>query len=141
MSEPTKRFDPPSRPVDGDINSQARIRNVPPDRVVCLANPNDYDTGVQGMQQQGWVIERHTKDGLKVLGGETAKDGDALTVNGQVVMTKSRALHEEYERSKHGMADLRSRAIGQPGGIDGVRGANGRLAQYSDDPREQPVRG
>ncbi|MSX03199.1 MAG: hypothetical protein F2813_08600 [Actinobacteria bacterium] len=139
--EQPKRIDPPSRPVDGDINDQAEIRNRDPSRVYCKANPNDYHTGVPAMERLGWIVETHRKDGPKVLGGQRAADGAALTIAGDVVMSRSREAQAAYEASKHGMADLRSTAIGQRGGIDGVRGDNGRLATHAEDAAERFVRG
>jgi hypothetical protein len=93
------------------------------------------------MQEQGWVIETHRKDGPRTRGGETAKDGDALTVGGQLVMSRPLAMHEEYLRQGWEVADRRAQAIGQQGGLDAVKGPSGRLAQFAEDPREYRVRG
>lgn len=141
MPETQKRFDPPSRPIDGDINLQAELTNLDPARVYCKANPNDYFTGVPFMQRNGWVVETHRKDGPRVVGGLTSKDGDVLTIAGDYVMSRSREAHAAYEAAKHKVADLRSKAIGQRGGVDQVRGDNGRLAEHQEDAREQFVRG
>lgn len=140
MPEPTRRHDPPSRPVDGAFTEQAKIRNTDPERVYCLANPNDFDTGVAEMQRLGWVIETHRKDGPRVMGGETAKDGDTLTLGGQLLMSRSRAAQEAYEKEKAAVAALRSASIGQRGGVDGLVGPTGRPAEFNRDPREYIVR-
>lgn len=136
MPDVQKRHDPPSRPVDGDINEQAELINKDPNRVYCKASPNDYYTGVPALMRLGWVVETHRKDGPRVIGGMTSKDGDALTIAGDYVMSRSREAQEAYERSKNKMADMRSAAIGQRGGVDGVRGDNGSMA-YHDPSRPE----
>lgn len=93
------------------------------------------------MKGLGWVIESHRKDGPKIMGGETAKDGDILAIQDQVVMSRPRVMHEEYELQKFGVADRRAEAIGQHGGLDPFAGPTGRLPQFTDDPREYRVRG
>lgn len=91
----------------------AVLKNQDPNRVYCLANPNDYHTGVNWMQRLGWVVETWRKDGVKVIGGATQNDGDALTVGGDMVMSLPRAVHEERLRSGWAVADTRSKSIGQ----------------------------
>lgn len=127
-SAPEKRIDPPSRPVDGDINDTAYIVGQDPERVYVLADPNEHYCGASAMAELGWEVERHRKDGPRVRGGLTAKDGDTITKFGQVLMSRPRAMHEQYLAMAAAMADQRAKAIGQPGGVDGVRGATGRVA-------------
>jgi hypothetical protein len=122
------------------MHSQVVLRNLDPARVYCLANPNDFYCGVAAMKGLGWVLEYGRKDGPKVLGGETAKDGDLLTVGDQVVMSRPRVMQEEYEREKLAVAARRSESIGQPGGSDPFRGPTGRIPQFTEDPREERVR-
>lgn len=135
-----RRHDPPSRPVDGDITARQLLRNTDPERVYCLANPNDPDCGVSAMREQGWVIEVARKDGPRLSGAITATDGSELAFKDQKLMSRPRALHEAYEREKLGVADRRSLAIGQPGGLDAIRGPTGRLPVFTEDPREERVR-
>ncbi len=135
---PPKRFDPPSSAPDGAMSERTRLSNLDPARVYCLANPNDFETGVPEMERLGWVIETKRKDGPRVVGGATAADGSALTVGGQIVMSRTRAAQEEYERTKLGMASMRSRAIGQKGGIDAVRGDQGKFAQVRENETNEP---
>jgi hypothetical protein len=137
---PEKRFDPPSRPVDGDITQQAVLKNTDPSRVYCQANPLDAYSGVRFLQTQGWVVETHRKDGPRIVGGLTVKDGDYLAIHDQVIMSRPRELEEQYERHKAALADGRSLAIGQRGGVDPFRGPTGRLPQFTEDPREERVR-
>lgn len=134
----SKRHDPPSTPPDGAFTERARLSNLDPERVYCLANPNDFETGVPEMLRLGWVIELKRKDGPRVVGGETASDGSQLTVGGQIVMSRSRAAQQEYERQKLGMASMRSKAIGQKGGIDAVRGDLGKFAQVRENETNEP---
>lgn len=131
-----KRHDPPSRPVDGSLDDQARLRNTDPDRVYCLANPNDPDTGLTEMLRLGWVQEFHRKGGPMILGGDVASDGAAITLRGSVLVSRGRAEHEAYERQKFAVADQRARSIGQKGGVDAIVGPTGRPAEWKQDPRE-----
>lgn len=110
-----------------------------PTRVYCLADPNN-DTGVRAQRTEGWLVETHRKDGPRIIGGDTAKDGDALAINDQVVMSRPRAMQEEYERQKLATADRRSVSIGQKGGLDPFVGPTGRMPQFIEDPREERVR-
>ena len=134
------RIDPPSRPVDGAVTDISRIRNLDPKRHYILANPNDPWCGVQEMVRLGYVIETHRKDGPRVIGGETSKDGDVVTQFGQYLMSIPMEIHRQREAAKQGVADMRSNAIGQPGGVDQVRGATGRLANWALPPDEHVVR-
>lgn len=116
------RKDPDSRPVDGDINDLMRIVNMDPNRVYCVANPNDEMTGLYWMQRQGWEVELSRADGPRIDGVPVANDGSAVTAfGGQILMSRTREAHEAYCRRRDGVADMRSKAIGQPGGVDGVR--------------------
>lgn len=136
MPETPKRIDPPSRPVDGDINSQARLLNLDPERSYCIANPNDMDTGLPEMLRLGWTVEHHRKGGPIVRGGEVASDGSAITLRGGILVSRPREHQEAYEREKFAVADARARAIGQRGGVDGLVDPTGRVAEWRQDPRE-----
>jgi hypothetical protein len=132
----SKRIDPPSRPVDGAVTDAIQIGNQDPTRVYCLANPNDFYCGVPEMQRLGWEIERSRKDGPRIFGGEASKDGEVVTVLGQVLMSRSRAKQAEYEARKAAVADMRSKSIGARGGVDGIVGPTGQVAQFSQSPEE-----
>lgn len=138
---PSKRHDPPSRPVDGDINSQAWLTNQDPTRVYCLADPNDAYCGVQHLRRLGWVVELARADGPQVAGGDVVTDGSALQMAGLCVMSRPLEKHQEYLRQGYAVADQRAKAIGQPGGVDGIRSVEGRLAQFASDPSEYVTRG
>lgn len=125
---PEKRIDPPSRPVDGDINDQAFIRGQDPERVYMLADPNDPYCGVGAMREWGWEVELQRKDGPRIRGGLTVADGSAVTKFGQILMSRPRAMHEAYLAQVEAIAAQRAEAIGRPGGVDGVRGPTGRVA-------------
>lgn len=140
QSEQPQRIDPPrSAPVDGDFTRQARIGNKDPNRVYCLANPNDFETGVPEMESQGWIVETKRKGGPTVIGC-TASDGSALTVGGQILMSRSREAQQRYEEEKVRMSSLRSQAIGQKGGIDAVvNRATGRAAYVQENETNERV--
>jgi hypothetical protein len=125
---PEKRIDPPSRPVDGDINDAVSIAGQDPARVYVLADPNEHYCGVSAMQELGWEVERQRKDGPRMRGGQTAKDGDLITKFGQVLMSRPREIHEMFMKQAADVANQRAAAIGQPGGVDGVRGTTGKVA-------------
>lgn len=108
----------------------AVMKNQDPNRVYCLANPNDYHTGVNWMQRLGWVIENHRKDGVKVIGGPTANDGDALTVAGDYVMSIDRKLHEERLRSGWAVADTRAKTLNQETGVIEGRRVYGQVEGF-----------
>lgn len=127
--------------MDGDINTAAWLTNTDPARVYCVANPNDSDTGVMEMRRMGWVVELARKDGPRIVGGDVSADGTALEYKGGYVMSRPKEVHEAYLRQVASVADTRAKAIGQPGGIDGVRGVPGRLAEFAHDPREYVERG
>lgn len=108
----------------------AVLKNQDPNRVYCLANPNDYHTGVNWMQRLGWVVENHRKDGVKVIGGQTANDGDALMVAGDYVMSLPRALHEERLRKGWDVADTRAKTIGQDERVIEGRRVHGQVEGF-----------
>lgn len=142
VAEPPKRHDPPTRPVDGDINDAAVWVNQDPNRVYCEANPNDEDTGVNEMLRLGWTVELARKDGPRAIGGAVAADGSQLTRKGQVLLSRDRTLHEQYLRQTWAVADQRSGAISSRGGPGtDFRGPTGRPAEFKGDPRETLSRG
>jgi hypothetical protein len=135
-----QRHDPPSRTVDGAINEITYWSNLDPSRVYCEANPNDADTGVQEMRRLGWRVEVWHKDGPRLIGGDAASDGSALTRNGMIFMSRPREKQKAYEAEKYAKTDRRSASIGQFGGADPVVGQYG-AARSTVDSREQRVRG
>jgi len=137
-----QRVDPPSRAPDGAINDIAYWSNCNPSRVYCEANPNDEATGVFEMRRLGWRIETWHKDGPRLIGGDAAADGSALTRLGMVLMSRPREKQAEYEAGKFAHADQQSARIGRQGGADPVVGLHG--AAYTKPgvyTGEQRVRG
>lgn len=131
MADQQKRIDPPSRPVDGSVLSAVRTTNADPERQYVWANPNDEWTGVAAMVQRGYVVETKRKDGPRLVGGETASDGSAMTSFGQILMSRPIAMmYADQEHARRG-AFARRQAMGRPGGVDQVRGDGGSLAQVS----------
>lgn len=135
-----KRHDPPSLSLEGDLSERALIVNQDPAREYCLANPDDSRTGVPEMLRLGWEMENQRKDGPRIAGGMTTRDGDLITIEDQVLMSRPRERQQAALKKAWDVADVRAKAIGQPGGIDGVRGDGGRPAQFAEDPREFVVR-
>jgi len=119
LSDTPKR-DPLPR-SEGDINGQLMLlRSLDPARVYCVANPGDFYCGVAALKGLGWSVEMRRKDGPRVLGDEGAKDGEPLMLGDQMLMSRPRAMQEEYERGKAAVADQRAEAIGQKGGVDRI---------------------
>lgn len=108
----------------------AVLGNKDPGRAYCLANPNDYATGVQWMQRLGWVIETHRKDGVKVLGGPTSSDGDTLTVGGDWVMSIDRKAHEKRQQDGMGVAETRAKSLGQEQAVIEGRRVYGQIEGF-----------
>lgn len=127
MAETLKRNDPPSRPTDGDL--QAKIVNKDPNRWYILANPNDDWCGVAEMLNLGFEIERPRKDGPKIAGGRASAEGDRIELRGNVLMSCPLEVYKQRYEEGQRRADLIDEAIGRPGGIDGLRGTTGRLAE------------
>lgn len=126
MSETLKRIDPPSRPTDGDVNVKLTNRN--PEHWYILANPNDDWCGVAEMLSLGYWIVKQSKDGPRVVGGKTSADGDRIEMRGQVLMACLLSEHLERYNAGQQRADMIDEGIKRPGGIDGLRGTTGRLA-------------
>lgn len=127
MTETLTRIDPKSRPVDGD-RSNKRLANKDPRRHYVLANPNCEDTGVSFYEAQGYVIETLRKDGPRFPGGRTSREGDKVTLNGQVLMSCPIEEYHSYEQQKLDHAALVDKRSMAPGGVDGVLGATGKPA-------------
>lgn len=106
-----KRIDPPSRPVDGDINDQVEIVNRDPNRVYRLASPNNL-VGVDLLTRYGFVVETSRKDGPRILGGPTAADGAALTFMGDVLMSAPVEVERKMQERARKTADNYQRAVG-----------------------------
>lgn len=123
------------------MNDMALLAGKDPARVYCLANPNDFYCGVREMSRLGWVTETNRKDGPRVIGGDTAKDGDLVTLFGDVLMSRSLEAHRADQERSWSVADARSKAIGQRGGVDGVVGPTGRPAYFVESPEETIERG
>lgn len=88
------------------------------------------------MQQLGYEVETARADGPRMKGGKAASDGSQLTRYGQVLMSCPGDEYQARQRATWAVADQRSKAIGQKGGVDGIRGPVGPLAQHTADPTE-----
>ncbi len=116
-----KRIDPVSRTASG-VRPWDRIRNQDPTRHYVLANPNDNDTGVAYYLGLGYEVERWRKDGPVPLVAHTLKDGDEITVKGQVLMSISNDDHLKIDEEGRAYVDELERKMVKPGGVDGLRG-------------------
>jgi hypothetical protein len=82
-----KRHDPPSRAADG-FRALDVLVNPDPDRWYVFTNPNDAETGTQAyLQIPGAVLERNTKDGVRLLAGNGVAEGDVITRTGQQLVS------------------------------------------------------
>lgn len=115
-----KRVDPPSRPVDGDVNDLVVLVNKDPNRVYRLANPNDKIAGVQHLSRLGYVVETQRKDGPRIDGGDIVSDGSHVSWMGDVLMSAPLETEQKFATKARSVAEQRSKAIGQRGGVDGV---------------------
>lgn len=106
-----KRIDPPSRPVDGDINDQIEIVNRDPGRVYRFASPNNA-LGVDLLTRYGFEVELRRKDGPRVLGGATSADGSAITFMGDVLMSAPADVEHRMNEKARKQADAYQRAVG-----------------------------
>jgi hypothetical protein len=124
------RQDPPSRPVDGDLD--LHVENKEPDRWYILANPNDTYCGVQRMLAMGYRVETRRKDGPRLVGGNFATEGEAVTFNGDILMSCPLAEHIARWKKGQAMARLFDQRSVSPGGIDGLSGPTGKAAIHGE---------
>lgn len=122
-----KRIDPVSRPADGR-RADDHLRNADPNRHYVFANPNDEGTGVESYLSQGYEIEKRRPDGPRPLAGKTVGDGEAITVRGQILMSRPLDVHEAELAQGQAIADSWDRRIRKSGGLEGdARGPGFRI--------------
>lgn len=128
-----KRVDPKSQPADG-FRAWDRFHNLDEDRKYVCANPNDEMSGVEMYLALGYEIELKRPGGPRPFIGKTVADGQAVTVNGQVLMSKPLdAFEAEEVRPGQARADALDRRILKDGNIeDGLRGQTHRIGVDRD---------
>lgn len=99
-----KRVDPKSRPADGLVPYD-QFDNLDPDREYVVANPNDELTGVPVYEAKGWEIELKRPGGPKSRVGRTTAEGQAVTVLGGVLMSRTKEDGEVEFRAGQSRAD------------------------------------
>jgi len=127
-----KRKDPTSRSADG-YRAYDQIEDLDPTRDYKLVNPNDELSGVEVYEAMGYEIETRRPGGPRPKIGKTVTDGQAITVLGQVLMSRPiEVAQAEYEAGQK-RADALDRRILKDGNIeDGLRGQGLRLGVDRD---------
>jgi hypothetical protein len=129
-----KRHDPVSRPADGR-RPYDRILNMDPGRHYVLTNPNDRETGTDYyVGVKGYEVEHQRQGGPRAAIGRTFKEGDEVTVLGQVLV--SCPLDQKAEEDAQGEAIARAldRRMLKDGNVDD--GFRGRGVAYGVDRAE-----
>jgi len=116
-----KRIDPVSRSASG-VKQWDRIRNLDPSRYYVLANPNDELSGVPYYLALGYEVEKVRKDGPVPKVARTMRDGDEITVLGQVLMSCPRDEREAMDAESQSMVTAVENRILKTGGVDSLRG-------------------
>ncbi len=82
-----KRHDPPSTAADG-FRHLDKITGADPSRWYCFTNPNDSSTGTAAyLMREGARVELKTPDGPRLVAGDGVKEGDAITREGQILVS------------------------------------------------------
>jgi hypothetical protein len=106
-----------------------QVKNRQPDRAYIMANPAESRFGLAKKLEEGWTKVNHKGgDKERVFCGKLEENGD-VTFEGQVLLWISKDEHEAMLADAHDIVVARDAQAKQPGGIDGVRSADGRLAQ------------
>ena len=130
--ETVPRVDPKPRSIDA--SQQCVIDNRRPDRHYVLANPNDDYCGLQAMLNMGldFQIETLRKDGPRVRGGNTSREGDQIMWRGNVLISCPIENWKGQLEAGWKVADEYDKRSMAPGGIDGLRGTTGKPATHGE---------
>ena len=126
MARTTKRIDPPARSADGTLPYDQLI-DADPRMHYVYANPNDEATGVPFYEARGYEPVLYSRDGVKSALGRRAKEGQAITMLGQVLMARPIEEHEAEVARGQLRADAIDRAITASGNLEGGSERNVRL--------------
>lgn len=125
QSEPRK--DP--RPRRRGRGQDGQVKNKLPDRAYILANPAETRFGLTKKLEEGWTKVNHKSgDKERVFCGKLEDNGD-VTFEGQVLLWLDKEEHEARLADGQEVVKSRDAKAKSPGGIDGVRGVDGRMAQ------------
>ena len=116
-----RRNDPISSPASG-MRAWEAVFNRDPGRHYVWANPNCDQSGVASYLALGYEVETYRKDGPQPKVTRTLKDGDEITVKGQVLMSCPIDHRLGIEAEWAVPADALEKRILKPGGVDGLRG-------------------
>lgn len=97
-----ERVDPQPRSVAKAF--LGRVSNPSPDRVYCMANPNEDMFGVAACENDGWKPLIWGKCNEKIVGARRETGGERVMVQGQVVMWRPKAEHDAYLAEKSAFA-------------------------------------
>lgn len=124
-----KRIDPKSTAADGRRNYDHLV-NRRPDRHYVAVNPND-EMALSEYQAKGYDYERTgSPDAVRAAVGRVSKDGEIVTVLGQLVMSCSiedwkanfasgQGIADEFDRAtKRGHLEGETRGRGYAIGVD-----------------------
>jgi hypothetical protein len=133
VTRPTRRKDPAVRHHDGG-STWAKVLNKKEDRHYVLVNMNSSDMGPGYYKEIGYRVEVADKDGPRLAGGTTVKDGEEITMRGMLLMSCDMERYREIQRSgpdgNTGWDDAerveRKIIDKERGGIDKLRGLHGR---------------
>ena len=126
MAQAVERVDPPTRTLTGA--SGGKIKNARPDRAYQFGNPHDDQFGCDAMENDGWRYIIVGSDKETCVGGKEI-DGKKIAWRGQVLMWRPKADQDAFLAEKALYGERHEAAKRQPGGIDGVKSADGTPAE------------
>lgn len=131
--QPEEQQAPPARkdPQPRSLRQYAiggTVRDARPDRRYMYANPVDQTMGLDFMLDTGWHKVNAKSDKERAQLGRVEPDGETVTYRGQVLIWIDAEEFEARDIDRASFAIRHEKAKKQPGGPDGVRGADKRLA-------------
>lgn len=117
-----KRHDPVSRPADGR-RPYGEVLNRDPGRQYVWTNPNDEQTGTESYKAAGFEVETRRADGPRAAIGKAIAEGEAITTNGQILVSRPIEEKEAEDAAGWAIADGWDRRILKDGNVeDRLRG-------------------
>ena len=131
MGQPQQQAEPRKdpKPRRRGRGQDGQVKNQQPDRAYIMANPAESRFGLAKKLEEGWTKVNHKSgDKERVFCGKLEDNGD-VTFEGQVLIWILKEDHDSRLADGQEIVRAREAQSKAPGGIDGVRGADGRLAQ------------
>jgi len=140
VASPIRRRDPNRRNTQAGVDPTKLIRTDPL-RKYKLVHPDDRSTNsVRNHEHRGWEIERGTKGGVMLERGACSKEGEAIEMDGYVLMSIAREEFERIEREgyygnggQESLDDIEDQIIDPSGPIDASRGQTARIASFQNE--------